>query len=181
MAVDAEKESREGDGDRDVDVTSAEGSSDDDDGDSASDGERGSSRGGADRPGGEDDGRGDDGQPPCGHTTNFSISEILKPSFGSCKRKRTFDVVVGFSLFASSAAGRELKAGAIETARCGQADDRSPDDRDPKRAYYNVDSGKLNAELPWPAWVYCTRYSDRPSAGECNLYSGICCTGIDEL
>ena len=24
-------------------------------------------------------------------------------------------------------------------------------------------------KLPWPAWVYCTRYSDRPSAGERNI------------
>ena len=24
-------------------------------------------------------------------------------------------------------------------------------------------------KLPWPAWVYCTRYSDRPSAGERNM------------
>lgn len=26
-------------------------------------------------------------------------------------------------------------------------------------------SGSLNGQSPWPAWVYCTRYSDRPSSG----------------
>lgn len=25
----------------------------------------------------------------------------------------------------------------------------------------------LSGQSPWPAWVYCTRYSDRPSSGRC--------------
>lgn len=29
--------------------------------------------------------------------------------------------------------------------------------------------GKNLPPLPWPAWVYCTRYSDRPSAGKLTL------------
>lgn len=30
-----------------------------------------------------------------------------------------------------------------------------------------------NGQSLWPAWVYCTRYSDRPSSGKCNRY--FCC------
>lgn len=29
----------------------------------------------------------------------------------------------------------------------------------------------LNGQSPWPAWVYCTRYSDRPSSGRCFNFS----------
>ncbi|KAJ9587281.1 hypothetical protein L9F63_019195, partial [Diploptera punctata] len=27
-----------------------------------------------------------------------------------------------------------------------------------------------SSQLLWPAWVYCTRYSDRPSSGDCRQY-----------
>jgi len=38
-----------------------------------------------------------------------------------------------------------------------------------------VDDSKVNPAVPagpllWPAWVYCTRYSDRPSSGEKNIF-----------
>ena len=158
MAVDTEKEIR--DEDKDVDVTSAEVSSDDDCG-TASYAERDPDR--------EDivhDDECDDGQPPSLHTTNFSINEILKPSFGAYKRKRTYDVVAGYNLFGSSTPSDELNARETEALRCCRADDDCSDDLDAKRAYFGVDDDKVNAELPWPAWVYCTRYSDRPSAGK---------------
>lgn len=33
------------------------------------------------------------------------------------------------------------------------------------------DSGKSGQNVQWPAWVYCTRYSDRPSSGKyCDLF-----------
>ena len=158
MAVDTETDTR--DEEKDVDVTSAEVSSDDECG-PASDADRDSDR--------EDivvHEECDNGQPPSVHTTNFSISEILKPSFGSYKRKRTYEVVVGYNLFASSTQNDDLKARETEALRCCRADGDCSDDQDAKRAYFGVDDGKVNAELPWPAWVYCTRYSDRPSAGK---------------
>lgn len=31
----------------------------------------------------------------------------------------------------------------------------------------STSSKKEGAPMVWPAWVYCTRYSDRPSSGEC--------------
>lgn len=33
---------------------------------------------------------------------------------------------------------------------------------------------KLKEPKLWPAWVYCTRYSDRPSSGRCKIYFVIC-------
>jgi homeobox protein engrailed len=30
-----------------------------------------------------------------------------------------------------------------------------------------VTSDRGKGSQLWPAWVYCTRYSDRPSSGEC--------------
>lgn len=27
-----------------------------------------------------------------------------------------------------------------------------------------------NGSSPWPAWIYCTRYSDRPSSGKCSFH-----------
>ena len=37
---------------------------------------------------------------------------------------------------------------------------------DAKGLKSNPDSSVGQQQLPWPAWVYCTRYSDRPSSGE---------------
>lgn len=33
----------------------------------------------------------------------------------------------------------------------------------------NKEEGDSKKNLLWPAWVYCTRYSDRPSSGKCIL------------
>jgi hypothetical protein len=36
-----------------------------------------------------------------------------------------------------------------------------------------VTSDSAKGSQLWPAWVYCTRYSDRPSSGECDNYCPI--------
>ena len=41
---------------------------------------------------------------------------------------------------------------------------------DAKGLKSNPDSSAGQQQLPWPAWVYCTRYSDRPSSGELVLW-----------
>ena len=33
-----------------------------------------------------------------------------------------------------------------------------------------TNSTGLNGQSPWPAWVYCTRYSDRPSSGRSRYF-----------
>ena len=41
-------------------------------------------------------------------------------------------------------------------------------------------SSGANKEMLWPAWVYCTRYSDRPSSGSLPPNSLINRSGFDE-
>ena len=41
----------------------------------------------------------------------------------------------------------------------------------PASAAASPASSGANKEMLWPAWVYCTRYSDRPSSGEFHLLS----------
>ncbi|XP_062570816.1 homeobox protein engrailed-1-B-like [Saccostrea cucullata] len=72
-----------------------------------------------------------------GPFTNFSIEEILKPEFGLRKRQSVFG---------------QLNRPSPKS---------SPKEQDENKSPVNV-STKV---LPLPAWVYCTRYSDRPSSG----------------
>ncbi|XP_061183148.1 homeobox protein engrailed-1-B-like [Saccostrea echinata] len=72
-----------------------------------------------------------------GPFTNFSIEEILKPEFGLRKRQSVF--------------GQSNRP----------SPNSSPKEQDENKSPVNV-STKV---LPLPAWVYCTRYSDRPSSG----------------
>ena len=67
----------------------------------------------------------------------FSIDSILKPDFGP---QNTFRC-------SQSQTSRESKADADYKADCPPGMVRGP-----------------NGQL-WPAWVFCTRYSDRPSSG----------------
>ncbi|CAG5958678.1 unnamed protein product [Menidia menidia] len=83
--------------------------------------------------------------------TNFSIDTILRPDFGrrdaGCARPRP------------GARERALDGKAVEPGR--DQDQDQDRDQDPG---LGRDPGPGEARL-WPAWVYCTRYSDRPSAG----------------
>nr|ALS19766.1 engrailed [Novocrania anomala] len=72
---------------------------------------------------------------PPQRVTNFFIENILRPDFG---RKK--DTKPQFHI--------EVPAGDRQTAN--EDGDKSPDSKQ---------------SIFWPAWVYCTRYSDRPSSG----------------
>uniref|UniRef100_A0A672HSB9 Homeobox protein engrailed-like n=1 Tax=Salarias fasciatus TaxID=181472 RepID=A0A672HSB9_SALFA len=82
--------------------------------------------------------------------TNFYIDNILRPDFGR-KRKD----------------GRAGGAGG-EAGDSGSSDDQHPDC---EAGDVGVKGGPQASAAPpakpmlWPAWVYCTRYSDRPSSG----------------
>jgi hypothetical protein len=39
----------------------------------------------------------------------------------------------------------------------------------------STQDGQSLVSLPWPAWVYCTRYSDRPSSGIYSIHSEVKC------
>lgn len=125
--------------------------------------------------------------------TNFCIDNILQPEFG---RKRTVRTLVreghGLGviiprerkLFKSGnpqqgGAGDEAEVdyvGASEN-RLSDTETRSPDlitsavtvkGRDGGgHRYVRAQANSCPKTMLWPAWVYCTRYSDRPSSGWC--------------
>ncbi|KAL5011015.1 hypothetical protein ScPMuIL_013320 [Solemya velum] len=74
--------------------------------------------------------------------TNFFIEEILKPDFGKHKILRNIPV---------SCINTERRSVSPSPS---QSPTHSP-----------TNGGKDEVALKWPAWVYCTRYSDRPSSG----------------
>lgn len=75
--------------------------------------------------------------------TNFFIEEILKPDFGKHKILRNIPV---------SCINTERRSVSPSPS---QSPTHSP-----------TNGGKDEVALKWPAWVYCTRYSDRPSSGK---------------
>ncbi|KAM5153032.1 homeobox protein engrailed-1 isoform 2-T2 [Mantella aurantiaca] len=90
------------------------------------------------------------GAPPH-RTTNFFIDNILRPDFG-CRKETP---------------GRENVNPLL--ARSGHP---GPDSDPPSDSSKGGDSPPITGSqsqksdpLVWPAWVYCTRYSDRPSSG----------------
>nr|CAB51042.1 putative transcription factor [Periplaneta americana] len=77
----------------------------------------------------------------------FSIDNILKPDFG---RQTTIYNIPSLKKGSSggSLSVRCSSGGPLQDAAIGSAS-----------------SGSGSSQLLWPAWVYCTRYSDRPSSG----------------
>jgi len=122
--------------------------------------------------------------------TNFYIDNILRPDFGR-KRKDGTPVRDGDRLGGlirreehtgrkSSKMGNPQQGGPggeeeeeeeEEEEDTGASDDQHPDTEAGEGAAEDrsPEAGAAPAAKPmlWPAWVYCTRYSDRPSAGGC--------------
>lgn len=115
---------------------------------------------------------------PPSKTTNFTISEILKPTFG-CKNKENDhsyepytngfcrQFICRISSFSQhyiqnkcSFTRDVLKATPSRTASPDHASDADKAESGAPAKLAQIVSP------PWPAWVYCTRYSDRPSAGK---------------
>lgn len=82
----------------------------------------------------------------------FSIDNILRPEFGERIRK--------------SATKLKSKRAADDSPV-----DLSKECSDSKNSKTESDSGSgSEGNMMWPAWVYCTRYSDRPSSGKYLLF-----------
>lgn len=118
--------------------------------------------------------------------TNFYIDNILRPDFGGKRKVKTL-VRDGESLRLTT--GKEELRGRKSPKRSiphqgGAGGDREEKDsnasehqRDATDAAVEGSRGRslsTKADSPpdskpmlWPAWVYCTRYSDRPSSGWC--------------
>ncbi|KAL4635286.1 homeobox protein engrailed-2b-like [Arapaima gigas] len=119
--------------------------------------------------------------------TNFFIDNILRPDFGRRKEGALDDngvarrennsptapgpgqvggTVAGEGTSSSPPVGGAKKAdiGAEQHAKPsgGAADQCLSSDSDSSQASSTV---PMNQPMLWPAWVYCTRYSDRPSSG----------------
>ncbi|XP_069591397.1 homeobox protein engrailed-1 [Ranitomeya imitator] len=87
--------------------------------------------------------------PPPQRTTNFFIDNILRPDFG-CRKETP---------------GRE-NVSPLHTRQGNPAP--SPDSDSTSESSGDPNPGPpahKSDPMVWPAWVYCTRYSDRPSSG----------------
>ncbi|RWS30141.1 engrailed-like protein [Leptotrombidium deliense] len=116
----------------------------------------------------------------------FSIENILKPEFGKngkeirapnsekkTKNSRSFDI--------SSLTGKRKHSSDSECSTTSSLSNVSKDDtcnqkssdsatpaknkRDNSSANSDQKESNTQPNMLWPAWVYCTRYSDRPSSG----------------
>uniref|UniRef100_A0A3B5LAH3 Engrailed homeobox 1b n=1 Tax=Xiphophorus couchianus TaxID=32473 RepID=A0A3B5LAH3_9TELE len=124
--------------------------------------------------------------------TNFYIDNILRPDFGRKRKKGTLCVRGGHGLEErSEVSGRKASKTDSKRGRTGGREDSlGKSDHQPAESEAGgpgltaCDSGRgiscrspESSEAPaapaapaakpmlWPAWVYCTRYSDRPSSG----------------
>uniref|UniRef100_T1J630 Homeobox protein engrailed-like n=1 Tax=Strigamia maritima TaxID=126957 RepID=T1J630_STRMM len=91
-------------------------------------------------------------------TLKFSIENILRPDFGKvAPGQKRLDPP-------SDDDDDEDEVAAAATATAASGDRVRPSNREQKDS-----SSKSKPNILWPAWVYCTRYSDRPSSGESPL------------
>lgn len=118
--------------------------------------------------------------PPPHRLTNFFIDNILRPDFG---RKKPEEGVLRRSESSPGAPGQGAQVGQVSTESTStgkKADTRVADHEtlkvqgeskeqclssEPELSQPNPSTRTQNQPMLWPAWVYCTRYSDRPSAG----------------
>ena len=105
--------------------------------------------------------------------TNFSIQEILKPTFGVRRASKESDgerVEPRLSAFTANVRRHSAKPDSVVGEHCYKHKTVKADIAEsvPKHGSESPDSDCGSGKgLVWPAWVYCTRYSDRPSAGKC--------------
>ena len=144
-------------------------------------------------------------------TTNFSISEILRPEFGQrIKAEPSFsdnfpfkqetlsafhlvnnpanyhnslfsfdDIFRRYKTFMCSASRTDhnFTSGQRNSSTTGSIPKETQQQREqakkissPQASDTSDSNSRENGSSVWPAWVYCTRYSDRPSAGKANYY-----------
>ncbi|ESP02810.1 hypothetical protein LOTGIDRAFT_110641, partial [Lottia gigantea] len=97
---------------------------------------------------------------PMNKRKGFFIKDILDPSFGGrCSQK--FDQKVQNDICDSVKHSKETK----HTGQLNDVKYNYPVLENNKDKNTNLD---LVKDVPWPSWIYCTRYSDRPSAGPRN-------------
>ncbi|KAB5535427.1 hypothetical protein PHYPO_G00117540 [Pangasianodon hypophthalmus] len=106
--------------------------------------------------------------------TNFYIDNILRPDFG--RRKESAAAVNATERSDINASGRENRCpseAGTDTERAGSpgtgegASNPAVSGSKPgaESGADQCANSPNNQPMLWPAWVYCTRYSDRPSSG----------------
>uniref|UniRef100_A0A8C6UZ80 Homeobox protein engrailed-like n=1 Tax=Neogobius melanostomus TaxID=47308 RepID=A0A8C6UZ80_9GOBI len=97
--------------------------------------------------------------------TNFFIDNILRPDFGRKKDPAPNREETGLSSRESNnspAAPQTEPVGSTVPAEGTSTPHCLSSDSDSSQTSSNPGAAK---PMLWPAWVYCTRYSDRPSSG----------------
>lgn len=106
----------------------------------------------------------------------FSIDNILKADFGS----KLTESLMKNSNSKNSGAKKTNSSNKIKpmdltslTQEVNQTEVSSPISSPEQKTSKDSDSSSSKSSDPmvWPAWVYCTRYSDRPSSGMCFFYN----------
>ncbi|KAJ8962717.1 hypothetical protein NQ318_001115 [Aromia moschata] len=108
----------------------------------------------------------------------YSITNILKPDFGKSAVLKTKAPRIAFKPYEE---GKETKPFGVAplgslcqtVSQIGSGVARTPEPvprpKSPAKTVPGPESAKKDGDgaVPqlWPAWVYCTRYSDRPSSG----------------
>ena len=113
-----------------------------------------------------------------GGFTPFFIADILKPDF-SCRARGAVGIL-STAVTSTTTIYRDVEYSMSEPPidlPCKNRRRRDESDSDCSESSSSSSSSSSCSreksaastsagELMWPAWVYCTRYSDRPSAGE---------------
>ena len=119
-----------------------------------------------------------------GGFTPFFIADILKPDF-SCRARDAVGILSTSVTPTTTTIHRDIVYSMSEPPidlTCKNRRRRDESDSDCSESSPSSSSSSSCSreksvastsagELMWPAWVYCTRYSDRPSAGELILTS----------
>ncbi|CAF1118563.1 unnamed protein product [Didymodactylos carnosus] len=83
-------------------------------------------------------------------TKSFLISDILSPNFGP-----------------SEHCHKSFNPRTITSSTPHPISNKTSNTNQKTSSKFSSSSTSPSAANLWPAWVYCTRYSDRPSAGKC--------------
>ncbi|KAK3607934.1 hypothetical protein CHS0354_006527 [Potamilus streckersoni] len=100
--------------------------------------------------------------------TNFCIEKILSPDFGP-KSAKTVNAGFKFSAFTPVRRQNSLKLSPDDSHTqlvLSQRQEEGVSIASPRsNSSSSPGTDERSSSLHWPAWVYCTRYSDRPSSG----------------
>ncbi|KAG8267037.1 sequence-specific DNA binding [Homalodisca vitripennis] len=95
----------------------------------------------------------------------FSVDNILRPDFGRLTRSLKSPPLSCSQQIRRKTSKSALKTAAISGEDCGKQTDKlqQAGDQLSSGAASSAEDKDNNGQV-WPAWVYCTRYSDRPSS-----------------